>query len=100
MEKNAAVLKLVTEAEQQINSIEIDEVKDMLDKGENFKLIDVRETNEWQLNHLPKAIHIPRGILEFVIDQAVPELDRKIVLYCGRGARAALAAINLLEVTH
>ncbi len=67
----------------------------MLDKDEDFKLIDVREANEWQLDHLPKAIHISRGILEFVIDQAVPELDRKIVLYCGRGARAALAAVNL-----
>lgn len=95
MGRNAEVLKLVTDAEQQIRSIKVDEVKAMLDQGEDFKLIDVRETNEWQLDHLPEAIHISRGILEFVIDQAVPELDRKIVLYCGRGARGALAAVNL-----
>ena len=98
MGKNAAVLKLVTDAEQETKSIDIVTVKRMLDEKEDFKLVDIREGNEWQLDHLPNAIHIPRGILEFVIDQAVPKLDRKIVLYCGRGARGALAAVNLQQL--
>lgn len=65
-------------------------------------LIDIREAREFEQGHLPGAIHISRGLLEFEILPAIarrgditnPE-DCDIVLYCGTGGRSALAARSL-----
>ncbi len=65
-------------------------------------VIDVREPAEFQRGHLPGAIPIPRGMLEFDILPTLEKLggevaaeDRDIVLYCGTGGRSALAAQSL-----
>jgi rhodanese-related sulfurtransferase len=63
-------------------------------------LIDVREPDEYAAGHLPGAMSIPRGLLEFRLS-AAPELqprDLKIVVYCKTGGRAALAACALHEM--
>lgn len=60
-------------------------------------LIDVREPVEFATGHLPGAINIPRGVLEFQIEShpALVGPPRPIVLYCHSGGRAALAALSL-----
>lgn len=63
-------------------------------------LLDVREADEYAAGHLPGAIHISRGMLEFKLSN-IPELsprDLKIVLYCKTSGRAALAAGTLREM--
>ena len=63
-------------------------------------LIDVRETDEFAAGHIPGAVHMPRGMLEFRIS-ANPELaarDIAIVLYCKTSGRAALAAAALHDM--
>ena len=60
-------------------------------------LIDVRETDEYAAGHLPGAVHMSRGLLEFKLS-GTPELaarDLRIVLYCKTSGRAALAAVQL-----
>jgi len=64
-------------------------------------LVDIRELAEYERGHLPGAVLIPRGLLEFEIlptleklGAGVPE-DTDIVLYCGTGGRSALAARSL-----
>ena len=65
-------------------------------------LIDIREPAEYQRGHIPGAILIPRGLLEFELLPAIersgiavePE-DCHIVLYCGIGGRSALATKSL-----
>lgn len=68
-------------------------------------LIDVREPGEFQDGHLPGAINLPRGVLEFQVDAhpamacatapALADRGRPILLYCRSGGRAALAAQSL-----
>ena len=68
-------------------------------------LIDVREPAEFDTGHLPGAINIPRGVLEFQVDAhpavatgadpGLPHRDRPFVVYCLSGGRAALSADNL-----
>lgn len=60
-------------------------------------LIDVREPEEYRLGHLPGAVNIPRGMLEFRIsgEPALQDLDRPIIVYCKSSGRAALAAVTL-----
>lgn len=72
--------------------------------GTSTLLIDIREAPEYQRGHIPGAILLPRGLLEFEIhrlvdttdtDPAVAAEDRQIILYCGTGGRSALAAQTL-----
>ena len=58
-------------------------------------IIDVRSEKEWQDGYIPGAISLPRGTLEFHIEEHVPPADQAIVVYCGGGTRSALCAFNL-----
>ncbi|MCB6184928.1 rhodanese-like domain-containing protein [Leeia sp. TBRC 13508] len=63
-------------------------------------VIDVREPDEYMQGHLPSALHIPRGLLEFKLASA-PILDNReqaFLLYCKTGGRAALATKTMLEM--
>lgn len=64
----------------------------------DFHLIDVREDHEWQAGHLPSARHLGKGIIERDIEQAIPDPDAEIVLYCGGGFRSVLAADALQQM--
>jgi len=61
-------------------------------------LIDVREGDEHQEGFIPGALWIPRGKLELRIEDAVPDRDADIVLYCAGANRSALAARALGEL--
>lgn len=68
-------------------------------------IVDVREPGEYGEGHLPRAINIPRGLLELRADPASPAADpalsadrtARILVYCtkGPGARSLLAAQTL-----
>ena len=67
---------------------------------EKAVLIDVCEPDEYAAGHLPGAVHVSRGMLEFKLG-GTPELshrDLKVVLYCKTGGRAALAARSLQDM--
>ena len=63
-------------------------------------LIDVREAEEFAAGHLPGAIHVSRGMLEFKFsaNPALGSRDLKIVVYCKTSGRAALAACALHDM--
>ncbi|HIQ21888.1 MAG TPA: sulfurtransferase, partial [Planctomycetes bacterium] len=89
---NPRFLQVVEDAKRRIRECTVQEVKQKLDAGETFHLIDVREESEWRAGHLPKAVHLCKGIIERDIENVVPDVGAKIVLYCGGGYRSALAA--------
>ena len=91
-------LQIVNEARARVKEVTVDDVKAMLDRGEKFLLIDVREESEFAKDHLPGAIHLGKGVIERDIEQRVPDTDAKLVLYCGGGYRSALAADNLQKM--
>src|SRR6266849_4313828 len=88
-------LKIVDDARQRVREVSVDEVKQRLDRGQKFLLVDVREDSEWAKDHLPGAIHLGKGVIERDIEERVPDLDSPLILYCGGGYRSALAADNL-----
>ena len=92
---SARFLDIVKDAKTRVREVSVDNVKQKLDRNEQFLLVDVREDNEWQNDHLPRAIHLGKGIIERDIEQRVPDVNAPIVLYCGGGFRSALAADNL-----
>ena len=59
---------LVKEASKEIQTLNANEVKKLLDKNE-ITLIDIRDIREiWKEGTLKNSIHIPRGMLEFWLD--------------------------------
>ena len=63
-------------------------------------IIDVREPEEYRAGHIPGAINIPRGVLEFKLGM-VPGLDARdvsLLLYCKSSGRSALACKSLQEM--
>src|SRR5262245_24912737 len=88
-------LKIVDDARKRVREMTVDKVKAMLDGGDKFILVDVREESEWARDHLPGAVHLGKGIIERDVEQRFPDLATPLVLYCGGGFRSALAADNL-----
>jgi rhodanese-related sulfurtransferase len=91
-------LKIVEDARSRVKENTVSDVKAMLDRGEKFHLVDVREESEWAAGHLPRAEHLGKGIIERDIETKIPDTGAKIVLYCGGGFRSALAADNLQKM--
>jgi rhodanese-related sulfurtransferase len=91
-------LKIVDDARTRIQETTVDDVKSKLDRGDKFLLIDVREESEFAKDHLPGAISLGKGIIERDIEQRVPDVNAKMILYCGGGFRSALAADNLKKM--
>jgi rhodanese-related sulfurtransferase len=98
MAHSSQFLKLVNDAKKRVKETNVADVKRRMDAGENFLLVDVREDNEWASGHLPKAVHMGRGIIERDIETAVPDTATKMILYCGGGFRSALVADNLQKM--
>jgi molybdopterin/thiamine biosynthesis adenylyltransferase/rhodanese-related sulfurtransferase len=74
------------------------EVKKIVEERNGTTLIDVRERDEYAQGYIPGARWIPRGNLESRIEDAVPDRERPIVLYCAAGNRSAFAARTLEEL--
>lgn len=89
---------LVAEAKARIHEIDLDAADAAIRDAD--VLLDVREADEFHAGHIPGAVNIPRGLLEFKLS-ATPELssrDLNIVLYCKTSGRAALAACALHDM--
>ncbi len=91
-QSNTGFAELVREAKSRIRETDVETVAAKIERGEDFYLIDVREDHEWMRGHLPAANHLGKGVIERDIERAVPDHVAEIVLYCGGGARSALAA--------
>ena len=88
---------LVSHAKSRIREITPQELSAQLAK---VTVVDVREPDEFLAGHLPGAINIPRGLLEFRVDNHPIVCDRNctIVLQCQSGGRSALATVVMQEL--
>ena len=67
-------------------------------ENQEIVLVDVREKHEWNEGHIPGAIHVPRGYLELQVEEAVPDKDKTVVLYCAGGVRSLMAGATLQQM--
>jgi len=97
------VRDLVAAARARIREIGPHELAAFREAG--VPIIDVREPEEFTEGHIPGAVNIPRGLLEFEVDghpavayrtaEELSHRERPVVLYCLSGGRSALAAAAL-----
>jgi len=89
--------ELIEEAKHQIEEVTPEQVQEMQERNEQVVYLDVREPNEWNLGRIPHAVHLPRGNLETKVE-ALIDRGKKVVIYCARGNRSALAALTMKQM--
>ena len=73
------------------HTISATELKQKIDAGDDFALIDVREENEYEIVSIPGSVLIPKGdILSGEALSLIPQ-DKPVILHCKSGARSAEA---------
>jgi hydroxyacylglutathione hydrolase len=81
-----------------MKAVHAEELVNMLEEEEDFVLLDVRSTEEYEGGHLPTAVNIHMGELPHRSGE-VPR-DKKVVTFCGSGERATIAASLLSMYGH
>jgi rhodanese-related sulfurtransferase len=89
---------LVVQAKQTVQEISVEQAVSVIQTCD--LLIDVREADEYAAGHLPGAIHMSRGMLEFKMagNPKMQSRDLNILLYCKTSGRAALSAKSLADM--
>jgi sulfur-carrier protein adenylyltransferase/sulfurtransferase len=80
-----------------IRTIDVDAARDLIDH-DHAAVLDVREPDETAQGVIPDAVTIPRGYLELRVEQAIPDKDAPVVVYCASGVRSAFAVKSLHEL--
>ena len=89
--------KLVAEAKKNITEISPNDAMHEVGCGA-ATLLDVRATEDWKEGRARGAKHLERGEVELEIEEMVPDLDQRIICYCGGGSRSALVAKSLQKM--
>lgn len=76
--------------------LNVQELKDKMDKGDAFVLIDVREPNEHQSFNIGGKL-IPVGSIPSNIPDLEDHLEEEVIVYCRSGQRSAMAQQFLLQ---
>jgi len=95
--KDMTAKDMVSEAKNNICEVSVSDAKAMLDKG-GYLFLDCREPKEYKMGHVPGAMNIPRGLLEFKISKKIPDKNSMIVMYCKSGGRGCLATCTLCRM--
>ncbi len=98
MKHSAGFLMIVNDAKTRIKELTVEQVREKIDRGDEFYFVDTREDKEWEAGRAAGAIHLGKGIIERDIENVIPDRNAEIVLYCGGGFRSALAADNLQKM--
>ena len=93
-----SIQTLVSEAMQEIKTINADEAYKMVEDN-NCNLIDIREARELEkTGSVQNSVHISRGMMEIFLDpnsaffqQGKLDQNKEMVLFCAGGVRSALA---------
>jgi adenylyltransferase/sulfurtransferase len=76
------------------DAIDAIQLKEKIDRGDKFTLIDVREPHEFQIGRIPGSTLIPLGQLPNRLSELDPNAE--IVAHCRSGARSQ-KAVDLLK---
>ncbi len=79
----------------------------MLDREENFTLIEVSPKTDYERAHLPQAINIPLDDISLMVPRLVPNLYEGLVVYCAgpdsdlsQRAAELLVSLGYKDVKH
>ena len=89
--------ELVAQVKKEIKEMSIHQLREAL-ANKSITLVDIRELDEWTQGKIDGARHLPRGFLEFQIENIAIDRSTPLALICAGGVRTALAARSLQEM--
>ena len=98
-----SVDQYVAQVRKTIHTTDMDGYLAVVNNPNGALLVDVREETEFKTGHVPGAVNVSRGRLEFRIWKPLGypgkvEMNRKIYVQCATGGRATLAARQLNDI--
>ena len=86
-----------TEVDVAYKQISQEEAMKILAEDPNAKLLDCRFPKDYELRHIPNAIHYPLEAAVADNFEKIPDKDAPLITYCGDGNRGRLTAKVLVE---
>ena len=72
---------MVAAAKTVVPALTAEQVQAKVQAGEPLVILDVREKDEYDQGHIAQARLLPRGLLEFRINDVVPDTSTNIILH-------------------
>jgi rhodanese-related sulfurtransferase len=72
---------MVAAAKAVVPAFTAEQVQAKVQAGESFVILDVREKEEYDQGHIAQARLLPRGLLEFRINDIVPDKSVNLILH-------------------
>lgn len=83
--------------EASYTQISMEEAVKMMETEENYVILDVRTTEEYEAGHIPGAVCVPNETIGEEAVEELPDKEQMILIYCRSGNRSKQAAGKLLE---
>ena len=74
------------------------EAKKIMDNGDDYVVLDVREQTEFNAGHIPGSILIPYTQIDAKAETMLPNKDKQILVYCRSGRRSKIASESLAKL--
>lgn len=81
-----------------IKYVSMNEIVEIMEKNDDYIILDVRTAEEYNEGHIPNAINIPNEIIENSVLNDLPNKKQLILIYCRSGNRSKQAAQKLEKI--
>ena len=89
---------LIRNAQEHIECIDASTARKIHDENPEAVILDVREAETARESKLADSVNIPRGLIEMQLPNLHENPDTLIMIHCGGGGRASLAAYTLKQM--
>ena len=86
---------LIAEAQKVISCVDVESAEKIYQESTDVMILDVREAESVAKSKISDSTNISRGLLEMKLPNVCPNPDTVILVHCGGGGRASLAALTL-----
>jgi len=96
--KHQTIEEMVLQAKSKVKVIEAEELKPLIENTHSYLIIDCRNAEDFKKGHIPVAINIPRGLLEF--SDKISDRQDQIIIYGYNDDCSALSAETLQKLKY
>lgn len=88
---------LLRQTRSEIEETTPETVHERLERGDEVRVLDVREQEEVATGVIPGAAHLGRAHFESRVEDVIPDKDAPVIVYCGSGVRSVFAAKTMKD---
>ena len=70
----------------------------LISSGGNLFLVDVRSEDAFLRERIPGSLSVPRGVLEFLVEEVIPDREATLITVCCDGSLSRRAVVTLREL--